>query len=476
MFNDDWWNAKVETKELCVGWLYNDRISNSLLNGISQNIAEYDSVEFGLFCDQQFVDEKISGLLTQAYNAGYSKIVVFKQGTVHKYFERVFPEFYEKHLDSKFIGHILDKGDEYFWIHPQCFLIDLDWWAEAGMPEWGDEHDSGPWETTKPIRSTQNHHDKYTPYWVKPVSEPATYTHKNGGWNLVKALLDDNQTIHSWDQSLRQSKEYLYAEVRDDAWRNIFYLHEQMDTQIFFVGNTEIPDTETNNIGDKDQKFTKVVAPSAGISPMLYAKNLRLPPGSTIIIYDISTFALDCMQQLITEWDGTNYTEYMNKMMDSKCSYYSRKDELFRGQQQLQDTQKLLDSMPEWQEWWRDTFSTFNIQYEQTNLMNPNRYTSFAKWSANYSAKGLTYVHLSNIFHYYPTAVYYSLEQRVIMYNELFAKLKFYSNNNIVAKCTSPLLTQDQIAGPIKFVENHTSIDFENLPSNTLGKMFKWNK
>jgi hypothetical protein len=97
MFKNDWWNAKTQRRNICIGWLYNNRIQTPLLTGISQNLAEYDSVEMGIFCDKQFADDTIKGLLTQAYNAGFEKIVVFKHGQILKYFENVFPEFYEAH-------------------------------------------------------------------------------------------------------------------------------------------------------------------------------------------------------------------------------------------------------------------------------------------------------------------------------------------------------------------------------------------
>jgi hypothetical protein len=50
MFKDDWWNTKTTKKDICVGWLYNNRIQTPLLTGLSQNLAEYDSVEMGIFC------------------------------------------------------------------------------------------------------------------------------------------------------------------------------------------------------------------------------------------------------------------------------------------------------------------------------------------------------------------------------------------------------------------------------------------
>ena len=481
MFKNDWWNAKTQRRNICIGWLYNNRIQTPLLTGISQNLAEYDSVEMGIFCDKQFADDTIKGLLTQAYNAGFEKIVVFKHGQILKYFENVFPEFYEAHTDAKFVGHILDMGDEYYSVHPQCFMIDLEWWADNDMPAWGDENECGSWTTLAPKRSIENHHDGYTPHWIAPGDTERTYKKKQGGWNIVQALLADNQTIYSWDKKVRESKEYLYAEVKEDCWRNLFWLHEQMITEIFFVGNTELATTpeEIKDIEAHNPPlvFNKVVVPAAGISPLLYAKNWSLPKYSEIVIFDISLFALDCTKYFVENWDGKDLPSFMERLMTEKSgNSEQRRRDLFRGIPQITDTHKLIESMPDWQEWYDEYASTYKFKYIPMNLMNPNRYRNFAMICRQENrSPGATYVHLSNIFHYMPTAATYSLEQRITMFNELHATVAEQSyNNNILIKSASPLLINELKS--VCWVEDFEPKEWDKLDKKTtLGKFFKWN-
>ena len=93
-------------------------------------------------------------------------------------------------------------------------------------------------------------------------------------------------------------------------------------------------------------------------------------------------------------------------MLEKSGNNKQRRRDLFRGVPQIKDTHKLIDSMPDWQEWYDEYASTYRVTYIHMNLMNPNRYRNFAMLCRQENrSKGATYVHLSNIFHYLPTAV-----------------------------------------------------------------------
>jgi len=96
--------------------------------------------------------------------------------------------------DSKcgIIGHPLqvlyqgnELGENEFLIHPQCLLLDLKVWEKIGKPKFGESH-TGELKKHIPIRSDENMHDNYTPYWIKSSNTYEDYSGFLGtGWSLI---------------------------------------------------------------------------------------------------------------------------------------------------------------------------------------------------------------------------------------------------------------------------------------------------
>lgn len=482
MFKKDWWQKKADKKELCIGWLYNNSMKTDYANHYSKRALDYWSIELAFFCPIQYTEDKIIPLFEKAIEGGFKKMVVFKQGIILKHFEDVFPEFYEEHADAKFIGHILDKGDSYYSIHPQCFLIDLEWWDSVGRPEWGNHmNDIDPYTEIEPVRSEKNWHDGYTPHWIGPGKSTKEYTGKEGGWNLVKALIDDGQKINSWSLKLRESKGYTYGEVTQDGYRNIHETTTEALTNIFYIGNTETPGEVLPQKGQQDEnteilRFKKIVSPAAGISPMLYAWKRGLQPGDHVWIYDVSTFAIGCMQEIIDTWDGTNWAQFAQDLMYKRTGKYHNKYEFFKGIKEIKYTDELVNEISEqgFLEWYKEVWPKLEVNYFVINLLNPHFYDKFSR-ICKCHGQGSSYVHLSNIFHYEATAYSYSLEERYKLYRELVQNINKYSiDNNILLYCTCPV---PDITGFNWTKYSLSKVpEWELLAPWSIGKIFKWNK
>ena len=484
MFNKEWWEAKHESKELTLGWLYNDGITNDFAKGYTKNLTDYWSVEMSFYLQNQFADERIDALLKKAHNEGFSKIIVLKQGTTLLWnFQDEFVKFYDNNPDAKFVGHILDQGESYYTIHPQAFFIDLDWWASVGCPEWGVEHRyelPEPFETIEPIRSKENWHDEYTPHWIAPSKNLKNYSSKRGGWNLVRALIEDGQKILSWNEGIRDAKHYSYAEVEYDGPRHIPGVLDQLGIDIFFIANTEtLPnykpwfDYRKKNNPDWNGEFRKLMVPAAGLSPLIYAFMLDMPKDSKIFVYDISKFAITITQQIIENWDGTNYREFAEKIMRDAAPDMNRRRDIFRGAAQLKDSEETIDKLNEkgFKKWIEEVLPTCEVIYHHMNIMDPHKMKRFTN-----SVKHddfVSYVHLSNIFHYMPTSFYYGLKQRWQLHNELLDHFKNVSNNknNILICSACPSGTR----GQLNWIDDWGTDDFASLPEESIGKLLKWN-
>ena len=50
MFNTEWWHSKNQSKELTLGWIYNNHIKNDFAKGYTKNLTDYWSVEMASDC------------------------------------------------------------------------------------------------------------------------------------------------------------------------------------------------------------------------------------------------------------------------------------------------------------------------------------------------------------------------------------------------------------------------------------------
>jgi len=482
MFNETWWNKKNKSKELTIGWLYNNNIKDDFAKGYTKNLTDYWSVEMGFFVPNQFASETIDDLLKQAHDSGFAQMIVFKQGSILKgdQFYDEFRKFYTENKNAKFIGHILDNNESYYRVHPQAFFIDLNWWAEAGFPEWGEQKQNSPFETIEPIRSEENHHDQYTPHWIAPSKQLKTYSGKREGWNIVKSLIESGEKILSWSHKCRITKHYAYEEVKEDGPRHrADTLLEATGHEVFFIANTEtLPSdrhlkklfTHRIDTTDKnwDKKIQHIVTPAAGLSTLFFAFKLGLKAGDRITIYDCSRTALRLTRRILLQWDGTEYTKFAKKLMRQNPL------EHFRGVEQLKDIEQAIEKL-NWigfRDWIENELRHIDIDDYRVDILNEHKQNDFV--NTIISKKEITYLHLTNIFHYAPTSFYYSLQQRWQLFNDLLIKLKKKSNNNNILLYAARGSGANQSI--INWIDDWDPYDFYDIPKDSIMRLLKWNK
>jgi len=484
MFEHDFWQLKNHNKEITVGWLYNNNIKDDFAKGYTKNLTDYWSVELAHFFPTQFAEETVNDLLKKAYDNGFSSILVFKQGCTLRgpNFLSIFRKFLDKHTGVKFIGHILDREEAYYEIHPQTFFIDLKWWAEAGFPEWGERDVDLPLETLEPVRSEENHHDQYTPLWICPpiTKNLKTYQGPLGeGWNMVKALIESGQKIVSWNKDCRISKQYAYAEVEVDAPRHRADLLEEVNQdKSCFVANTENVQNlddfikqRMHQMPDWNGRFQQVVTPASGISTLVYAFKLGLKAGDRIVIYDISKFAIEYTDKLIKEWDAnTSYTEFVLNQKKNKHGNY-------KGIQQLSHTEELIDELNKegFSEWVNNDLRKISIATMETDLYNQPEHKNFLK---PVDPKLMTYFHFTNIFHYMPLSFYYSLRQKWQLSNDLIGKIqnKYSKNNNALINLYRGTYCNSRTFSSAFWIDDADTREFSEISGDNIFRLLKWNK
>ena len=139
----------------------------------------------------------------------------------------------------------------------------------------------------------------------------------------------------------------------------------------------------------------------------------------------------------------------------------------------LNNSQELINELNKegFAKWKKENCHGIEIKSEQINLFDANAFSNFV---GNIDENKMTYVHLSNIFHYMPTSFYYSLKQRQQLSKDLLCKLHERSqyNNMLVYNADS---NPKKLA--LAWIDEHIQRpDFSELSEQHIFRLLKWNK
>ena len=233
-----------------------------------------------------------------ADSQGYSHAIFVMAGTVF-YNLKDFIHLISHYPHKGLIGHITDPltAEEPFFLHPQCFLLELSKFAV-------DDFIIKDFESPIPVRSDKDIHHNYTPLWLRPSASNNLYTGKNFGERiLAKHLMQGNIPVN-WNSTLRALKQHLYTPEHVAE-----YLVAQQDyfniaeNQLWVFNNEEF----VINID-----HTKIVCPASGLYWILHLLNDKI---ETIDLVDISRPQLNLAKELLSTWNGVNYGQFVYNFM-----------------------------------------------------------------------------------------------------------------------------------------------------------------
>ena len=268
---------------------------------LTKNIADYTisnivskkfSVYVGLYEDE---------ILKHVTNLNYKYAVVFSTGTEFTNGNSFFTEIDELTNSNFFIaGHILDRGNAYYELHQQCYIVNLEIYKQLNFPSVGQQQLGSQHIQSEPIRSTENIHDTYTPLWIISGSNIKTYDHKCHGWNIISCGLDAQQTIKTFENSIRNNKRYYYPENVNDFNKQISWSYSRK----IYCENELVNKKHTDTIVIPDTNFEYVITTASGT---WYLDYLAKDKPVTILIYDYNQQALDYWKQHEPVIDNVSY-------------------------------------------------------------------------------------------------------------------------------------------------------------------------
>lgn len=189
-------------------WDQTHVISNRYLKKYIQDIDNSLAHEFDSFVKYHDLD----AILEASSNHHY--LIVMTSGHTLKS-PKVFLQATQDFCRDDFLvaGQIIYHVNDYPFLHPQLFIINMKLYNQYGRPMIGFHEDSDVLDLHRPSRSKENVHDDYTPLWLKPSGEVVSYVRRDFAWNLIHESLNHGLTVPNLSGAIRHSKRFIYPAV-----------------------------------------------------------------------------------------------------------------------------------------------------------------------------------------------------------------------------------------------------------------------
>ena len=438
---------------VCIAhWVVDDKFHGNSDSPIgwqqAKNMRDHVIMEFAMKTNgtvSQVVDKDLDKLIQKVQHTNKRYAIVLRDHTIK--IGQLVPELANFMLndlkDEVIVGHLLDWKSEYYEIHHQSFLLDMQWYVNAGKPSFKTGFGKGPWQATAIDRSVENFHDPkidHTPIWMKSSGKTKTFNGYRHGALVIAKAMQDGRNIRAWTENVRNAKTYLYPELVDEHYRHYQHYLVSVENNNYFANNTETIFKESSG-SDYDIMFV----PASGIYSLVSPYLNKLNPAGELISYDVSPISLRFVRYL-DRWEGpgTNIADYITRFID----YYSEFSAVSDAKQ--------LDKIDNWinntlgkdyDNWWRFTRPHISKDLELVNLMYfkdykrlvGDRINNFRQKHSDVEQIKI-FVNLSNIFHYPLSSMTYSLRYRTQVLNQILEYNSTLENVEVDVYVLKPLL------------------------------------
>lgn len=195
------------------------------------------------------------------------------------------------------VGHLLDKGNEYYELHEQCFLINCDAYRKSGAPKY---EGGQTLELQNVKRSEESFHDDYTPISISKGEGKGWYKNVRPGGLIISSLLENGFEIRPWSEEERRHKFYLYNDLTL-KYGSYLRIETNLTDTVFNCATEPL-------IQEVMPTVQKIVTPANGLQALAIVD--RCPNVHTIDFKDINQKQLDFTRILIEEYNGENFADF----------------------------------------------------------------------------------------------------------------------------------------------------------------------
>lgn len=424
-----------------------DHIKDPYILSTCQNMLYYNVKEFGWESNTEIFRSAMDAIVYAVDNNYEHLIISYPGNDLEKNgrLNHALDEFITE--DDFIVGHLLDRDDSYYELHEQLIYINTVKWTQLGKPNFGEWGETC--EYTIPERSAQNHHDDYTPYWIKPGTEKKTYTKCRSFHNLISAGLEAGYTIRSFNREVRDSKTYIYPED-ENCKDNIQAILDKGFEPRFYAKNTErLP---LNKIKSQISKVNKLVTVAAGLNHLKLLYSIGYDKDTVLHFVDFDEFAINSMKFLYKRWNGYNYTKFLQHLPKEEGKEFITGNP---GSKWWFDFTDFFGGDAEFADFFQDLKDTITVKFDKVDLLNPDDH---CKSVLSTDDPQNTLYWFSNIFHYKPTSYIQSKSSIAQKQDNLMAIL----NQESMVYMDNVVLDKDKLFTVSDYVDTYErTVEFE---------------
>lgn len=387
----------------------------------AKNVSDYLLSKILINGYDILIDNTSDKLLERANQDNfYTHAVVIITGTHIGLSDRLFNHVEEKCKEHfTLCGHILDRGDAYYEIHNQFFIMNLSEFKSIGSPAMGDVDWTKTHTKIEPIRSNECvRGDTEIPVWIKQGNRERVYTQQRHGWNFVDVALRHNAILCDVGDDIRNTKKYLYYE-----YDHVFLRHVPELFNYSLICNTMVTPWNSDSLPSNlniDKPVDHYASIGTGLNWVFNLLKLGYHQDTKVTFFDINYAVLSFMKSLVEEWDGTDYaTFYMKQLKFVPESYdHDLSNHEIRIRHWWESFEKNFDNFSKaWNE-----IKKLNFDFKLLDFFATNNY-SFIK------PNEVTFVNLSDVFNHVPYINSATVKFRVARENNLIDSLKTIDEN-----------------------------------------------
>ena len=369
------------------------------------------------------IDNNIDDLLRRASQDFYTHAVVIITGTHTGLSENLF-EAVENKCKEHFTvaGHILERGDAYYEIHNQFFIMNLEEYKRLGSPDMGQVSWNETHTQIEPIRSEECvRNDSEIPVWTKQGTVEREYKHKRHGWNFFKEGLKNNAIFCDVGDDIRNNKKYMYFEYDHVFFKAPhapeLFSYSLVCNNMVTPWNSDMLPTYIDIGSDKLDHF---VTTGTGLNWIHNITKLGYHENTKITFIDISYAVLCFMKAMVEEWDGIDYASFYMKQLKFVPNNYRL--DLVNHERRIREWfPKFEQEFNNFQETWNKV-KQIKFDFVLTDLFSNNNFDYI-------NPAETTLVHVSDAFNHVPYVHNAPVKFRVARENALIENLKDINPN-----------------------------------------------
>lgn len=386
-------------------------ISHNLFDFVAEhNIASRAEFEI----DQITVGASMDQLLEVARTSSSKWGVFFKVGTIFKYMymHTIREALLGTDADTALIGHVLDRGDRYYELHDQSFVVNLD---KLRQLDPSIRYTPVPGVKNLMDRSEENFHGGYTPLWVSANGQQQFYDDPAPGADLVSACLTVG-TVRPYNREERRNKGYVYPENQEGFINTISRIESEMAyaKSRYYMFNTD------SGLGERFtymDRISRMVTPASGFLPFEMLRDMKPTDNFKFVFYDYSDTARWMYSYILNTWNGTDIHQLYQKLPASLISGPVDPDYISQQWGQMMDR---FGGQSEWLSFFTKYRRAHTIR--TVDLFGDYNRPDFTETFVPHA--DTTLYTISNIYWYAPTAILRPYEHRMRLLNEHLAYLK----------------------------------------------------